>query len=46
MGWGDDGRARRPVDGETIDVKIPKADAFGKIAGGDELTDDDLIPSP
>ena len=46
MGWGDEAEARRPVDGETIDVKIPKADAFGKIAGGDEPTDDDLITVP
>ena len=34
------------MDGETIDVKIPKSDAFGKIAGGDEVTDDDLITVP
>lgn len=46
MGWGDFEGARRPVDGETIDVQIPRADAFGKIAGGDELTDKDLITAP
>ncbi len=45
MGWGES-EVRRPVDGETIDVSIPRADAFGKIAGGDEPTDDDLLTVP
>ena len=45
MGWGES-EVRRPVDGETIDVSIPRADAFGKIAGGDEPTEDDLLTVP